>query len=139
MHNLAAAITTQMRANGSNVLTSSIAPNQTIDGNVLIQEQLVLVKREWLILPITLLVFSVIFLLATFLESRRSNVGLWLSSPFALYFHAPRESQYAGWEADSVGTASAMQKAASKLTARIPRRTRGSIEIYDSNHGMDRL
>ncbi|ROW05791.1 hypothetical protein VMCG_05221 [Cytospora schulzeri] len=140
MYNMAEAITIEMRANSSNILqqakqdASLIAPEQAIDGQVWVQQQTVVVRWTWLILPIVLLVLAALSLLAAVLETRRKRVGLWGSSPLTLFFHA-RPTHHGAHEnlvsdAASLNTADAMQKAASFLTARIPRHDRRNIEIY---------
>ncbi|KAI0594725.1 hypothetical protein F4775DRAFT_572768 [Biscogniauxia sp. FL1348] len=144
MYSLADAITTQMRADGTITLRqaqdddSLIDPAQAVAGQVWVQEQIVAVRWAWLVLPIVLLALSVLFLAAAFVETRRARVvGLWQSSPLTLFFHARLPKGLAAWHDDASATAldseDAMQRAASRLTARIPGNTCGTIEVYPTN------
>ncbi|KAF5528658.1 hypothetical protein CGCA056_v000332 [Colletotrichum aenigma] len=87
IQNMADAITTEMRRNGS-----SVNPEQTVQGHVWIQLQFVVVRWAWLALPATMLVLTSLLLAATIVKTRRKDVGVWLSSPLALFFNAHLDS-----------------------------------------------
>ena len=122
-------MTISMRASDSAENASLIASEQAISGTVWVQKQFVTVRWAWLALPIALLVLAILFLLASFVQTRRRGVGLWQSSPLALFFHSRLndETQSRGW--DSLSTEDAMQKAAADLCARIPKGARGTVEV----------
>ncbi|KAI1488194.1 hypothetical protein F5X96DRAFT_671952 [Biscogniauxia mediterranea] len=49
-------------------------------------------RWAWLVLPTVLLALSVLFLAAAaaaFVETRRTRIGMWQSSPLTLFLHAP--------------------------------------------------
>lgn len=134
MYSMAAYMTTSLRKNQDGVQNASlIAPAQAIEGVVLAQKQFVVVQWVWLTLPIILLVLAILFLIAAFIETRRSHVGLWQSSPLTLFFHAqlqPRgEMEQFEWNVESLNTEGAMEKAAESLRAKIPKNARATIEV----------
>lgn len=140
MYNMAEAITTQMRANSTDLLrqerqdASLIAPDQAIDGQVWVQKQIVVVRWAWLVFPIVLLVLAALSLFAAYVETRRKRVGLWQSSPLTLFFHARLVYNGANEgivpDAACLDNARAMGMAASQLTARISPHAHGTIEVY---------
>lgn len=148
MYNLAEAITTQMRANATTLLqqaqqgqnTSIIAPEQAIRGYVWVQQQNVVVRWEWLIMPLVLLALAAVFLFIAYMDTRRKHVGLWQSSPLTLFFHAQPVDEEGGrktaaWDVGPLDTADAMQKAASLLTARISPNGHDTIQVFYSGEG----
>lgn len=136
IQNMADSVTTQMRMNGSIVIRNKdpiLSPDQSVRGNVWVQQQLVIVRWAWLALPTVLLLLSTLFLVAAFLETHRSGVGLWLSSPLTLFFHAriSHEERQAlvdvGFE--SLNSVESMQKVSQRLRAKIPKGSAGNIEV----------
>jgi hypothetical protein len=143
MLNMAQYMTTEIRAIDSNTLqqaqqnSSLLAPHQAIAGTVLVQKQFVIVEWAWLALPIVLLILTTFLLLAAFLQTRITRVGLWQSSPLTLFFHGqPRDDfKLLGRNEGALNTADGMQKAAAGLRARVTKGNRGAIEIYQNvNH-----
>ncbi|TVY21498.1 hypothetical protein LARI1_G002287 [Lachnellula arida] len=138
MHSIAGYMTTQMRANDSLIPqeaqqnASLIAANQAVNGNVWVQKQFVTVRWAWLTLPALLLVLACGFLLAAFLKTRKSRVGLWQSSPLVFLFHArlADEAQIGEWKARELNTADQMQSAAEKLSMKITNSNDGPIEVF---------
>ncbi|KAF4835895.1 hypothetical protein CGCTS75_v002497 [Colletotrichum tropicale] len=126
IQNMADAITTEMRRNGS-----SVNPQQTIQGLVWIQQQFVVVRWAWLALPATMLVLTSLFLAATIVETRRKDVGVWLSSPLVLFFNARLDSSGKDVLSDasskSLNTADGMVRVAAGLKASI---VKGSHTIH---------
>jgi hypothetical protein len=148
MYTMAEYITTLMRASDSDPLeeeyqnASLITPAQAVTGAVWVQKQFVTVRWAWLTLPAVLLILAILFLLAVFLETQRSCVGLWQSSPLTLFFHGQLSDrpQSIDWKAGSLNTANAMQDSAADLCARIPKDSPGTIEVYPKSdmHGRSR-
>ncbi|KAI8308983.1 hypothetical protein K4K61_002174 [Colletotrichum sp. SAR11_59] len=123
IQNMADAITTEMRRNGS-----SVNPEQTIQGHVWIQQQFVVVRWAWLALPATMLVLTSLFLAATIVETRRKDAGVWLSSPLALFFNAHMDSSgkdvLSHASSKSLNTADGMIQVAAGLKASIDKGSR---------------
>ncbi|KAJ4999853.1 hypothetical protein K4K48_003412 [Colletotrichum sp. SAR 10_66] len=123
IQNMADAITTEMRRNGS-----SVNPEQTIQGHVWIQQQFVVVRWAWLALPATMLVLTSLFLAATIVETRRKDVGVWLSSPLALFFNAHLDSSgkdvLSRASSESLNTADGMVQVAAGLKTSIDKGSR---------------
>ncbi|KAF0322672.1 hypothetical protein GQ607_010129 [Colletotrichum asianum] len=123
IQNMADSITTEMRRNGS-----SVNPEQTIQGHVWIQQQFVVVRWTWLALPATMLVLTSLFLAATIVETRRNDVGVWLSSPLALFFNAHLDSSgkdvLSHASSESLNTADGMVQVAAGLKASIVKGSR---------------
>lgn len=140
MYNLADAITTQMRANTTMVLQqrqkneSVIAPEDGISGYVWVQQQTVVVRWNWLIMPVVLLVLAAVFFLVAYMNTRRRRMGLWLSSPLTLFFHAQPVDQSGRKtvvpKVSHLDTADAMRRAASRLTAKVSLQHRDTLEVY---------
>ncbi|TEA19530.1 hypothetical protein C8034_v008392 [Colletotrichum sidae] len=87
IQNMADSITNEMRRN-----ESSVNPEHTVQGHVWVQQQFVVVRWAWLALPATVLASTSLFVAATIVETRRKHVGVWLSSPLALFFNAHLDS-----------------------------------------------
>ncbi|KAF6794972.1 hypothetical protein CMUS01_15973 [Colletotrichum musicola] len=87
IQNMADSVTNEMRRN-----ESSTGPERAIQGHVWIQQQFVVVRWAWLALPASMLVLTSLFLAATIVETRRKDVGVWLSSPLVLFFNAHLDS-----------------------------------------------
>jgi hypothetical protein len=66
---------------------SLVAPQQAIAGTVLVQKQFVIVEWAWLTLPIILLILTTFLLLAAFLQTKITRIGLWQSSELTIFFH----------------------------------------------------
>ncbi|KAF2805532.1 uncharacterized protein BDZ99DRAFT_501742 [Mytilinidion resinicola] len=140
MHGLAQYMTTVIRAVGSTILkgdqqnNSVIAADHAVAGSVFVQKQFVAVRWAWLTLPIVLLVLAVVLLAVAWWETRRLGVGLWQSSPLALFFHGRMEGGARGFEGvGGVDTAEGMRGKAEGLWARIPREARGTVEVYEKD------
>ncbi|KAF4460419.1 hypothetical protein FALBO_12792 [Fusarium albosuccineum] len=128
MHYMAEYLTLAMRANASNVLQTSRQDPSLIDeesvvyGQVLMQQQYVIVRWNWLILPVSIYILTVLFLTLAGVETRRGKVGIWHTSPLTLFFHA-QLSNDARSLLDSttspLDTAEAMHDAAADLCIRI--------------------
>jgi len=128
MENLAVYMTNALRNNDSSILAeaqnnpSAIAPDQAVLGTVWVQEQFVSVRWVWLAMPLALILFVTIFLVATIVKTSRSRIGVWKSSPLALLFHANfdgcNENEPIGARV-SVNTADAMQEASAGMNARL--------------------
>ncbi|TGO35465.1 hypothetical protein BHYA_0157g00170 [Botrytis hyacinthi] len=142
MHNMAAYMTTAMRANDSIVLQQSrndsslIAPTQAVAGKVLFEEQVVTVRWGWLSLPALLLVLAITLFLATFLKTRKCRAGLWGASPLALFFHGQLRngSQSVNLNHDTLDTEQDMEKVTSGLCAKLAPNTgsgRITMEVWE--------
>jgi hypothetical protein len=143
MLTMAQYMTTEIRAIDSNIdqqvwaNPSLVAPQKSIAGTVLLEKQFVIVEWAWLTLPIVLLILATFLLLAAFVQTRLTRVGLWQSSPLTLFFHGrPRgECKPPGSDEGALNSADGMQKAAGDLRARITKGNCGAIEIYQNvNH-----
>ncbi|KAJ3545639.1 hypothetical protein NM208_g2414 [Fusarium decemcellulare] len=128
MHYMAEYLTLEMRANASTALQTSRQDPSLIDeksvvyGQVLVQQQYVIVRWNWLILPVSIHILTVLFLTLASVETRRGKVGIWHTSPLTLFFHA-QLSNDARSLLDSttspLDTAEAMHDAAADLRIRI--------------------
>jgi hypothetical protein len=71
----------------NNIRTTSLAPALSMyEGQAFREKLLVHVRWPWMVLPIALVLFSVLFLIVTILETRGSKVNAWKSSALALLF-----------------------------------------------------
>ncbi|KAF4968442.1 hypothetical protein FSARC_4136 [Fusarium sarcochroum] len=128
MHYMAEYLTLSMRANASNALQISRKKSSLIDdesavyGQVLVQQQYVIVRWNWLILPASILILTILFVTLAGIETRKGKVGIWHTSPLTLFFHAQPDSDMKSL-LDSItaplDTADAMQDAAAKLLIKI--------------------
>jgi hypothetical protein len=78
--NLARSMTNNMRE------TSSAAALDMYAGQAFQEKLFIQVRWAWMVLPIVLVVFSVLFLVATMAETRRNQVKAWKSNALALLF-----------------------------------------------------
>ncbi|KAF7931351.1 hypothetical protein BELL_0139g00090 [Botrytis elliptica] len=142
MHNMAAYMTTAMRANDSIILQQSrndsflIAPTQAVAGKVLFEQQVVTVRWGWLSLPALLLVLAVTLFLATFLKTRKCRAALWGASPLALFFHGQLRNgpQSVNLNHDTLDTEKDMEKVTSGLCAKLAPNTgsgRITMEVWE--------
>ncbi|KAK2764181.1 hypothetical protein CKAH01_15787 [Colletotrichum kahawae] len=137
MQNMADSITNEIRRNGS-----SVNPDQTIQGHVWIQQQFVVVRWAWLALPATKLLLTSLFLAATIVETRRKDVGVWLSSPLALFFNGHLDSSgkdiLSNASSKSLNTADGMVQVAAGLKASIVKGSRTiSVVAYQPLKAQD--
>lgn len=138
MENMAQYMTTALRSNDTQLLedqlqnASVIAPNQSVKGAVWVETQFVTIRWGWLALPCVTIVLTIIFLTIVILRTWYASVGIWKSSPLALFFQAglgkglpaatliPREV---------LATADGMQEAAAGINAQAISGALGGIEI----------
>lgn len=140
MHSLAAYMTIALRANDTQTLPQSesaafkIARSQVVTGTAWMQKQIVTVRWGFLYFPSSLLLLAFILLVATYREARSCQVGLWKSSPLALFFHGRLQNGASNihWNLNSLDTEKEMKKAASGLYAKL---TPGGevMEVWESN------
>jgi hypothetical protein len=147
MENLAVYMTNALRNNDSAILAeaqknpSAIAPDQAVLVTVWVQEQFVSVRWAWLAMPLSLILFVTMFLVATIVKTSRSRIGVWKSSPLALLFHGNfdggKEHERIGARV-SVNTADAMQQASAGMNARLlGSGDNGEITIFRSHLGEE--
>jgi hypothetical protein len=79
----------------TSVVRSSDRSNQMLAGDAFIKENYVSIRWEWLSFPLILLVFSLVFLIATIMKtSEDSAVGVWKTSAMpTLIYGLPKETQ----------------------------------------------
>ncbi|TVY23956.1 hypothetical protein LHYA1_G008041 [Lachnellula hyalina] len=111
---------------------SLIAANQAVNGHVWVQKQFITVRWAWLTLPTLSLILACGFLLAAFVKTRQSRVGLWQSSPLIFLFHAqlPDEARKREWKVDELNTADQMESAAEKLCMKITNGDDAPLEVF---------
>jgi hypothetical protein len=86
-------LVTRFASSVSSVLrtTKSITTNQlnVVNGTAWKQETHVLLKWEWVTLPLSLLLFSLVFLISTVIQSSKeqSKIGVWKTSALAVLFN----------------------------------------------------
>ncbi|CAM1506581.1 Fc.00g062220.m01.CDS01 [Cosmosporella sp. VM-42] len=138
MHSMAEYMATEMRANvpafreeDNGRKVQGVISGSVINGFAWVQEQLVVARWSWLALPVLLLVLAALSLQIAYVETRRSHVGLWLSSPLTLFFQGRLvpEMQSLNWQVRSLDSAKAMSNAAEGLVARISTGPRMSIQV----------
>jgi hypothetical protein len=86
-------VTTTM-ANISNSMTNRIPSSDSevvAQGIVWQQPPIIRIQFAWLVLPLVLILFSAILLIATVLMTRRSRVPVWKSSILPFLYHGIRE------------------------------------------------
>jgi hypothetical protein len=92
-------------------------------------------------MPLSLILFVTMFLVATIVKTSRSRIGVWKSSPLALLFHGNfdggKEHERIGARV-SVNTADAMQQASAGMNARLlGSGDNGEITIFRSHLGEE--
>jgi hypothetical protein len=78
IENIALAMTNSIRT------TSAAAPNPYYDGKVFQNVTLVKVRWAWLAFPVSVLLFSLLFLSVSIFQTRQSNVPVWKDNALAL-------------------------------------------------------
>lgn len=128
MLNMASYMTTALRSNDSLLLQAEqknatvIAPGQTIIGTAYVQQQYVSVRYRWLLLPLIMLFLATVLLAITITITIRTGVGVWKSSPLALFFHARGLEELppsGSHKRSDMRTVKGMQEAASKFNVRV--------------------
>ena len=93
MQNMVHYMTTSLRSNDTQLLrdrlqnSTVIAPSEHVRGTVLVQTQFVTVRWVWITLPGVTLVLAIVFLAQVIVMTSNNPVGMWKSSPLALFFH----------------------------------------------------
>jgi hypothetical protein len=146
LQNMAIYMTNEIRSSDSEALqnelknASVIASNQTVAGTTWVPKQFITVEWAWLGLPFALLILAIFLLLAAYWETRTSRIGVWESSPLALFFHGQLSGEcktVVDCDKGALNTADSMRVVAEGLRARIMKGANGMIEIYeiaDSSH-----
>jgi hypothetical protein len=140
MYNLAQYMTTEVRAYSSTPLgeaennATAIDAQQAIIGTVWTQKQFVTVEWAWLTLPAILLILTLLFFIGMCLKTRAAHVGLWASSPLALFFHGKVSEEMNTLRLNELDTAERMKAGAASIWAQINDNVHGGIEVYRYVH-----
>ena len=83
MADISKSITNRMRQGPDGTLVRGVASNT---------DTYIMVQWEWLSLTATLLFLTLVFLIATILDSKRCHIEVWKDSPFPPFFHGLNRS-----------------------------------------------
>lgn len=92
---IASSLTAVIRAYPNNAYPITNNGVATIYGSAWTNDTYVYIKWEWLILPISLVALTILFLAITIVQTKRNDMAIWKTSTLALLFH--------GLRADDVG------------------------------------
>jgi hypothetical protein len=123
MENLARSLTNRIR----------MGPNKTdIHGIVQLAEQHIHVHWEWMILPISLVLFSMSFLAVSMTYRTAGSRGVWKSSALPSLYHG-----LPGWEASQVMSTNLedMERRAKGMSAILSEDLDGSLKLIRSKNG----